>query len=237
MTEDELDQEARADCKKKLLRRARQARPAVPQQDRPDRLERPDDRRATPRRAQPSMSRSTSQPPAKAADFVLKHQKTKEGRLLRTYGAAPGQKPKAAVTAYLEDYAFLVHGLLASARRDQGQEMARRSRKLTDTMIKHHGDKKRGGYYFTAHDAREAVRPRARTSTTACNPPATARRLQISCDCAKLTGDAKYEKEAERTFKFFAGSLSQHGASLTTMAQALDVWSDGRPLEKKDAKK
>src|SRR5262249_6661367 len=43
----------------------------------------------------------------KAAEFVLKHQKTKEGRLLRTYGAAPGQRPKAAVNGYLEDYAFL----------------------------------------------------------------------------------------------------------------------------------
>jgi uncharacterized protein len=50
---------------------------------------------------------------AKAGHFVLKHQKTKEGRLLRTYGAAPGQQPKAAVNAYLEDYAFLVHGLLS----------------------------------------------------------------------------------------------------------------------------
>ena len=37
----------------------------------------------------------------------------------------------------------------------------------------------------------------------------------------KLTGDARYDKEAERTFKFFAGSLSQHGTSLTMMAQAL----------------
>ena len=54
---------------------------------------------------------------------------------------------------------------------------------------------------------------------------------------AKLTGDAKYDKEAERTFKFFAGSLSQHGVSLATMAQALDVWSEGRPVEKKDEKK
>src|SRR5207249_2186132 len=29
-----------------------------------------------------------------AADFVLKNQLTKDGRLLRTYGAAPGQQPK-----------------------------------------------------------------------------------------------------------------------------------------------
>ncbi len=32
---------------------------------------------------------------ARAADFLLTHLRTKDGRLLRTYGAAPGQKPAA----------------------------------------------------------------------------------------------------------------------------------------------
>jgi uncharacterized protein len=48
----------------------------------------------------------------KAADFVLNNLRTKDGRLLRTYGAAPGQKPEARINAYLDDYAFLTHGLL-----------------------------------------------------------------------------------------------------------------------------
>jgi uncharacterized protein YyaL (SSP411 family) len=49
---------------------------------------------------------------ARAADFVLKTLRTKNGRLLRTYGAAPGQKAEARLNGYLDDYAFLVHGLL-----------------------------------------------------------------------------------------------------------------------------
>ena len=52
-----------------------------------------------------------------------------------------------------------------------------------------------------------------------------------------MTGEAKYEKEAERTFKFFAGSMKNYGPSLVTMAQALDVYVEGRPEEKKDEKK
>jgi len=47
-----------------------------------------------------------------AADFILKTMRTKEGRLLRTYGAATGQKPEARLNGYLDDYAYLVHGLL-----------------------------------------------------------------------------------------------------------------------------
>src|SRR5438477_8474818 len=45
----------------------------------------------------------------RAAEFMLKHQKTKEGRLLRTYGAQRGKAPKAQGLGYLEDYAFLAH--------------------------------------------------------------------------------------------------------------------------------
>src|SRR5262249_32161067 len=49
---------------------------------------------------------------AKAADFLLKNLRDKEGRLLRTYSAAPGQAGVAKLNGYLDDYAFLIHGLL-----------------------------------------------------------------------------------------------------------------------------
>ena len=50
--------------------------------------------------------------PSSAADFLLRTMRTKEGRLLRTYGAAPGQAAEAKLNGYLDDYAYLVHGLL-----------------------------------------------------------------------------------------------------------------------------
>src|SRR5262249_53121630 len=49
---------------------------------------------------------------AKAADFLLTKLRTKDGRLLRTYGARPGAAAEAKLNAYLDDYAYLVHGLL-----------------------------------------------------------------------------------------------------------------------------
>ena len=61
----------------------------------------------------------------KAANFLLTTLRTKEGRLLRTYGAAPGQKAEAKLNGYLDDYAYLVHGLLAIARSHPREEVAR----------------------------------------------------------------------------------------------------------------
>jgi uncharacterized protein YyaL (SSP411 family) len=169
---------------------------------------------------------------AQAADFVLKHQVTKDGRLLRTYGAAPGKTPKAAVNAYLEDYACLTHGLLNLHEATKDKQWLDAAKKLTDTMIEHYGDKKIGGYYYTAHDAEKffARSKDQHDGVIPCGNSLSARNL---VRLAKFTGDARYDQEAERTFKFFAGSMKSYGPGLVTMTQALDVWLDGRTANKK----
>ena len=174
---------------------------------------------------------------SKAAEFVLKHQLTKEGRLLRTYGAAPGQQPKAAVNGYLEDYAFLTHGLLTLHEATKDKQWLDAARKLTDTMLELHGDKKLGGYYYTAHD-HEKLFARSKDQHDGVQPSGNSLATRNLLRLAKLTGENRYEKEAERTFKFFAGSLKSYGPSLITMAQALDTYVEGRPPEaKKEDKK
>ena len=169
---------------------------------------------------------------AKAAAFVLKNQLTKEGRLLRTYGAAPGQQPKAAVNAYSEDYASLTHGLLTLHEATKDKQWLEAARKLTDTMLEFHGDKKIGGYYYTAHDA-EKFFARSKDQYDGVQPCGNSLAVRNLVRLAKLTGEPRYDKEAERTFKFFAGSLKNYGPGLITMAQALDVYVEGRPEEKK----
>ncbi len=172
----------------------------------------------------------------KAADFVLKHQRTKDGRLLRTYGAAPGQTPKAAVNGYLEDYAFLTHGLLNLHEATKDKKWLDAARKLTDTMLEFHGDKKIGGYYYTAHD-HEKFFARSKDQHDGVQPSGNSQATRNLVRLAKLTGDAKYEQEAERTFKFFAGAMKAYGPGLVTMAQALDVYVEGRPAEAKKVEK
>jgi len=168
----------------------------------------------------------------RAAAFVLKHQLTKEGRLLRTYGAAPGQQPKAAVNGYLEDYTCLVHGLLNLHEATKDKQWLDHAKKLTDTMLEFHGDKKSAGFYYTAHDA-EKFFARSKDQhdgvISSGNSQATRNLMRL----AKLTGETKYETEAERSFKFFAGTMKAYGPGLVTMAQAVDVYVEGRPPEKK----
>jgi uncharacterized protein len=169
---------------------------------------------------------------AQAADFVLNHQLTRDGRLLRSYGAAPGKAPKAAVNGYVEDYAFLVHGLLTLHETTRDKKWLDAARKLTDTMIEFHGDKKLGGYYFTAHD-HEKFFARAKDQFDGVQPSGNSLATRNLIRLGTLTGEERYQKEAERHFRFFAGSLRQTGPGLVTMIQALDLWLDGRPVDKK----
>ena len=144
----------------------------------------------------------------KAAAFVLQHQLTKEGRLLRTYGAAPDQKPKAAVNGYLEDYAFLTHGLLNLHEATKDKQWLAAARKLTDTMLEFHGDKKVGGYYYTAHD-HEKFFARSKDQYDGVQPCGNSLVARNLVRLSKLTGEARYEREAERTLKFFAGGAEE----------------------------
>jgi hypothetical protein len=94
-----------------------------------------------------------------------------------------------------------------------------------------------GGYYFTAHD-HEKFFARSKDQHDGVQPSGNSQATRNLMRLAKLTGDAKYEQEAERTFKFFAGSMKAYGPGLVTMAQALDIYVEGRPAQaKKDGKK
>jgi uncharacterized protein len=178
----------------------------------------------------------------KSAEFVLKHQKTMEGRLLRTYGAAPGQKPKAAVNAYLEDYAFLVHGLLCLHDATKDKKWLDEAKALTDTMIQFHGDRtigadkkerKRGGFFFTASD-HEKLFARTKDQYDGAQPSGNSVAVRNLVRLWDKTGDARYKDEAELHFKTFGSSLKVGPTGLTTMMQALEMYLDVK--ESKDRK-
>src|SRR6266849_4454758 len=77
---------------------------------------------------------------ARAADFILKNLRMSDGRLLRTYGAAPGQAPAAKINAYLDDYAFFIHGLLCLHDASGDNRWLELAQSLADDMVKYHLD-------------------------------------------------------------------------------------------------
>ncbi len=159
----------------------------------------------------------------KAADLVLAKQRTPKGRLLHTYGAPPGQAARAAVDGYLEDYAFLVHGLLNLHEATKQRKWLDTARELTDKMIELFGDPKAGGYYFTPHDG-EKFFARGKDQHDGAQPSGNGMAARNLVRLWRATGEERYRREAERTFQTFAGALRTQGTGMATMAQALEMY-------------
>jgi len=160
---------------------------------------------------------------ARAADFVLKTLRTKKGRLLRTYGAAPGQKAEARINGYLDDYAFLVHGLLCLHDATNDKRWLDEAKTLTDTMIEFHGDEKRGGFFYTSND-HEKLFARSKEQYDGAQPSSNSIAASNLVRLWTKTGDDRYAQRAEKTFKGLAVSLKTSPGNLPALADALGMY-------------
>jgi uncharacterized protein YyaL (SSP411 family) len=167
-----------------------------------------------------------TQAAARAADFLLKNLRTRDGRLLRTYGAAPGQKAEARLNAYLDDYAFLVHGLLCLHDATGAKKWLDEAKALTDVMVKQHADKP-GGFFYTSND-HEKLFARAKDQYDGAQPSGNSMAARNLVRLWQKTGDDQYRALAEKSFQVFAGTLKSSPTALTTMAEALALYLDAK---------
>ncbi len=101
---------------------------------------------------------------ARTADFTLRNLRLPDGRLART--ATQGQ---ARLAAYLDDYAFLIDGLLALHRATGDNRWLDESDKLQTEQNRLFADTKHGGFFFTAND-HESLLARAKEITDGAEP-------------------------------------------------------------------
>jgi hypothetical protein len=167
-----------------------------------------------------------AQAASRAAEFVLQNLKTKDGRLLRTYSTPPGGKGEARLNAYLEDYAYLVHGLLSLHEATGQKKWLDEAVALTAKMSELFQDKA-GGFFFTSHD-HEKLFARAKDQYDGATPSGNSIAALNLVRLASRTGEARYGKQAEETFKAFAAAMKANPSTMTAMARALDLWLDGQ---------
>jgi uncharacterized protein YyaL (SSP411 family) len=130
----------------------------------------------------------------RALDFI-RAELWRDGRLRAAY-----KDGRARFNAYLDDYAFLLDGLLAllEARwRDGDLDFAI---SLADALIAHYQDREQGGFFFTADDHEDLIhrpKPLMDEATPAGNGVAAAALGRLG----HLLGDARYLTAAEDTLR------------------------------------
>ena len=87
-----------------------------------------------------------------ATSFLMKHARASDGRLLRSHS-----KGEAKLNAYLDDYAFLVGGLIALHRALDDARLLALAAEITDKQIELFWDDRAGGFFFTSKDHPELI--------------------------------------------------------------------------------
>ncbi len=151
---------------------------------------------------------------SKASLYLLSTLRDREGRLLRT-----ARNGKASLSAYLDDYAFFVSGLLALHDATGEEKWLNAARLLTDNQINLFWDQDRGGFYFTSHD-HESLLARSKSAYDSVIPSGNSVSIQNLVRLARLTGEGMYAEHALKTIQSFGPQFRQSPGNLPYFALA-----------------
>ncbi|HUU42182.1 MAG TPA: thioredoxin domain-containing protein [Planctomycetota bacterium] len=152
----------------------------------------------------------------RAADFVLATLRTPDGRLLHRY-----RDGDAAVGAFAEDYAFLVHGLVELYETTFDVRRLETAIALNDDFLAHFRDAASGGFFHTADDA-ETLLVRTKQSYDGAVPSGNSVAALNLIRLARLTGNAALESEADRTVRAFSSDIARAPVAFTQWLVAVD---------------
>ncbi|HSO40726.1 MAG TPA: hypothetical protein VLT33_49710, partial [Labilithrix sp.] len=152
----------------------------------------------------------------RAADFVLRVLR-KDGRLLRTV-------KQASLPGYLDDYAFLIAGLL-DLHEATGTLRWLEEAVALDRVLEAHYEDPAGGFFLTADD-QEKLLARDKPSYDGAEPSGSSVEVANLLRLHELTTRDAYRQRAERAVKSVGQTLASSPTSLSELLIALDFLAD-----------
>ncbi len=159
--------------------------------------------------------RRYSEAAEKAVGFIRAELVKEDGRLLARY-----REGEAAYPGYLDDYAFVIWGLIELYEASFKAEYLRLALDLNMDMLKYFYDEENGGLYLYGSDSEQLiVRPKDvyDGATPSGNSVAAMNFLRLG----RLTGDPDLEDKAYEQLKAFGGAIEGSPMGYTHMLMAL----------------
>ena len=150
----------------------------------------------------------------RAVDFIRRVM-WKDGRLLATY-----KDGHAHLNAYLDDYAFMLDGLIELMQAEFRAEDLAFAQELANVLLEQFEDKANGGFFFTSHDHEKLIH-RAKPTHDNATPSGNAVAALALQRLAYLTGDINYRVAAERVLKLFYSQAEQRQGGFSSLMGAL----------------
>lgn len=151
----------------------------------------------------------------KSVQFILENLRSKDGRLLARY-----REGEAAYLAYLDDYAFLIWGLIELYEATFEPYYLEQALELNKEMKSLFWDSINGGYYFYGKDA-ENLFARPKEVYDGAMPSGNSVAALNLLRLARLTGDSQLEQDAEMQLMAFAGTIGEHPSAYTFFLNAI----------------
>jgi uncharacterized protein YyaL (SSP411 family) len=153
---------------------------------------------------------------ARAAGFILQKLTNDKGRLLKRY-----RKGKAGLPAHIDDYAFMVWGLLELYQATFEIHYLKDAITLNDRMLKHFWDEQNGGLYMTADDS-EKLLVRSKAIYDGAIPSGNSVATMNLMRLAGLTANTEYAVRADDILKAHSIQVKQYPAGHTQLMSALE---------------
>ena len=151
----------------------------------------------------------------RAADFVLTSLRRPDGRLLHRFRGGPG------IEGTLDDYAFMVWGLLELYETIFEARYLRTALDLNKVMIDHFWDDENGGFFFTPDDG-EPLPARMKEIYDGAVPSGNSVAMLNLIRLSHLTGVHTFEEFAEKIGRSFSEQISAQPAAHAMFMAALD---------------
>jgi uncharacterized protein len=156
----------------------------------------------------------------KNAEFLLRDMQNDSGRLYRTHKDGLSK-----ISAYLEDYAAVIDGLLELYQTTFDEHWFVEARRLADSVLDHFaaGD---GGFFDTADD-HEALIARPRNMQDNATPSGNALIAKDLIRLAAYTGESRYDEAARKTLALLTEAMRQYPQAFGESLSAVDMLVSG----------
>ncbi|QDR79564.1 thioredoxin domain-containing protein [Sporomusa termitida] len=155
----------------------------------------------------------------RAIDFIFAKLTAEDGkRLLARY-----REGNAAYLGYVDDYAFMLWGLLEVYETTFNPKYLRQAIALSADLKELFWDQENGGFYFTGNDGEELLM-RQKEIYDGAMPAGNSVAALALLRLGRLTENAEYISMAEKLFSCFSSEISRYPRAYTYFLLALDYY-------------
>ncbi len=163
---------------------------------------------------------------ARAADFVLTKMRDDQGRLMRSH--AGGQ---ARILGYLDDYAYLIDGLIALHVATADQRWLDAADELTGDQIERFWDEGVGGFFYSSEEHEQLI-ARSKLPVDGVTPSGNSVSVSNLLYLADALDRPEYVERAKRCLRSAAPVLEERPGAVPQLAVGLSAWLDRAETEK-----